>query len=267
MNINQKKALYESIMKNVAKEVKSALNEGMYNDEEDAKLYSIIIAYNDAYNYMTEYYADALVKGSYGDPDIFVVLETTVNDIYDNVKDNDIEVYVIPAEYDNIDDFAEDYEDGVITMEDLKKQKVYESKAIKNTKAINEYLIMDNKVYCTNYISIVTIEDDYNEGEIGEEQFNDITTQITGKTIKEVVDNVLKELGVDGQENVEPYVVDNNVEFQYMSDEDGYPANNHELEEWKEGNKKLFNNVVSFNIKYYTPVYNEELVAAGLKEY
>lgn len=61
MNTNQKKALYESIMKSVAKEVKKALNEGIFDEFKANRLQRVI----DSYKSMSDESAEHILNKSF----------------------------------------------------------------------------------------------------------------------------------------------------------------------------------------------------------
>lgn len=86
--------------------------------------YLCIIAYNDAYQSLFKNYADGEISSKL-QPHIFVIPKSDAIEFYKkHIDDSYVDIYYIPDEYDNLDDFAKDWETGNTCENDLTVYKV-----------------------------------------------------------------------------------------------------------------------------------------------
>lgn len=83
-----------------------------------SKDYVFIVAYNQAYNDLSDVYSDSLVSTESGDHDGFIVPRLTGESF---IEHNDTTVYRIPNKYKYLEDFEEAYQNGECSIEDLKE--------------------------------------------------------------------------------------------------------------------------------------------------
>ena len=103
-----------------AAELKAEMDKRNINIDESLKdtKFVIVVAYNDAYKYFEEEYADALVSTDNGN--YFIIPDSDIKKIFEDVKPKkeDMKVFGYPEKYKNIDDVEEALKNGELDPED-----------------------------------------------------------------------------------------------------------------------------------------------------